>query len=137
MDSIAQWTKALVCSPKDLLFLAPPRSYHPHWSQCQSRSVHPSIRDQNLFCCISFQVSHSVQLAAFHQEHRSSDGRVFSLISLRLMSVHQSPSKSFPVNDSQCLVFWWAKSLFKVFSLIRFKVSLIQSSKCPIMPAGT
>ena len=89
-------------------------------------SVSSSLRQRsNLFCCISFQVSHLVQSVAFHQEHGSSDGRVLSLISVMSCTcwsvfVHQNHLQS-------CLVSWLEKSHFRFRSLIRSRVLLIRS----------
>ena len=99
-------------------------------------SVSSSLRQRSNFsCCISFQVSHLVQSAAFHQEHGSSDGRVLSLISL--MSCTCWPSSVYQNHLQSCLVSFLVKSHFRDFSLIRSRVSLIQSSECLIMSAGT
>ena len=37
---------------RSTVFLAPPRSYHPHWSQCSCQYCHTSISDQNFLFCI-------------------------------------------------------------------------------------
>ena len=49
------------------VFLAPPRRYHPHWSQCQCQSSHTAISDQNCSFCIfilgvSYRINFTIPL---------------------------------------------------------------------------